>query len=58
MNSSLSVEHTDISSWISRIIDLLKMGAIEDTASHNEDNQSIEYPQDEAADICEFSTLI
>ena len=34
------------------------MGAIEDAAGDDEDNESIEDPQDEAADICALPALI
>ena len=58
MSGSLSIEHTDVSSWISRIVDPEKMGAIEGSAGDNEENQSKEHPNYEAANVSELPALI
>jgi len=58
MDGSLSIEHADIASRIGGVVDPQQMGAIEDTAGDDEDNESIEHSQDEAADIGKLPALI
>ena len=54
----MGIEHADVAFGVSGVVDPQKMGAIEDAAGDNEDNESEEDAEDEAADIGAFSGLI